>query len=152
MTPMKVNLAGVNAEGFTALPQGRYVGFVYEAVESEVKNGKNAGAPMLALTLKISDDHPDPEYHGRQAWLYHPFVDGALPFVKMSLIALGYDPTELDVELEFEPEDLVGKPCVIQCGAPRMYDGEMRTNVSRLWPADTEITVAKGESVDDLPF
>ncbi len=146
---MKVNLVGVSSEGFQPLPRGKYEGFIYEAEEGEVQNGKNKGAPMLSLTLKVSDE--DDEYAGRQAWINHPFVDGALPFLKMTLIALGEDPTELDNDdVDFEPQDFVGRAVVFECGEPREYRGEKRTSVKRLWPEGTPLTADEEESVSKL--
>lgn len=145
---MKVNLAGVQEAKFDALPKGKYRGIIFNAEEKETAKGD----PMLVFTLKVSDEHPDEEFHGRQAWLNHPFVENALPFLKASLIALGEDATMLDTDIDVDPEDFVGREIVFECGAPRQFEGEARTQVRKLWPAETDVSdkVPAGESVDDL--
>jgi hypothetical protein len=131
---IKVNLAGVATE-MAPLPKGRYLCNVFSI---EAKTAQSSGNPMLQWVFKVSPDHPDSEYVGRQ--LYHNTVltREALWNLKRTLIALGDDPSDLDTEVDVEPDDYLGRECVIEV-THRMYQGEPRPQISRVLPSDAPL-------------
>lgn len=130
---IKVNLAGVSTE-MEVLPKGRYLCNVYN-IEAKTAS---TGTPMLTWIFKVSPEHPDPQYTGRQIYHNTTLTEKSMWVLKRTLIALGDDPTDLDQEIEFEPDDYLGRACVIEI-THRQYQGRAVPNVNRLLPEDAPL-------------
>lgn len=51
-----IDLSGIEATRFTALPAGRYLAEVVEVERGTVKSGDNKGAPKLTIRFKVEED------------------------------------------------------------------------------------------------
>lgn len=136
---IKVNLQGVSTE-MGALPAGRYPATVYSIESKE----SSAGNPMLVWTFKVSADHE--EYGGRNVWHNTSLLKQALFNLKRIMIALGDDPAGLETEIEFEADDYIGRPCVIETKVEK-YQGEDKTRLVRVLPEDAPLDM--GTDVSD---
>lgn len=98
--PITVNLKGVQTE-LEVVPAGVYESTVASVTEATSK----AGNPMLSVKLRI--DAPE-DFAGRMLFDNFSLLPQALWRLKRWLLDLGYDPDELEGQIELEPEELVG--------------------------------------------
>lgn len=140
---MKINLRGVKTEMET-LPPGRYLCSVFK-ITSKVSQNGNA---YLEWVFKVSPEHPDSDYVGRQLFHNTTLTKESLWNLKRLLIALGEEPADLDDNIDFEPDEYVGRMCVVEA-SNEMYQGIARARVSRILPEDAPLS-KDGETVDSL--
>lgn len=122
MGTINVNLAGVKTE-LEAVPAGTYEAVVASA---QVTEAKSSGKPMLSVKLRI--EAPE-ELNGRMLFDNFSLQSQALWKLKRWLLALGYEPDELETNLELDPEELVGQTCY-PVVVNEMYQGQERSRVT----------------------
>ena len=104
--PIRVDFTGVETGGdFELLPEGMYPATVFEIKE---KVAKESGKPMLEFTFKLVNQN------NRRMWANYSLQPSALWKLKSTLLALGIPPKKLEGELEFEPQDLLGRECILE--------------------------------------
>lgn len=139
---IKVNLAGVQAGEFDAVPDGLYPCFLFDMNLKHSQKGND----YIEWVFKVKEGHDNA---GRQFWLNNSLVSQALWALKRTLIALGDDPADLDGELELEKANYEGRECVVSVVAEE-YEGVMRNKVKRVLPVGAEEAEAVAVGVDDL--
>lgn len=133
MEEFAVDLTGVSTE-IEALP----IGYMLAQVSAcERQLAQSSGKPTVRWEYTITEPE---EFAGKKAFHNTSLQPQALWNFKRTLIALGYDPDELEEEIVFVPDDVIGMDCVLQIGN-EPYEGIMRTRVERVLPADTEIGI-----------
>jgi len=142
MEEFAVDLTGVSTE-IEALPIGYYPAQVSGC---ERQMARSSGKPTVRWEYTITEPE---EYAGKKAFHNTSLQPQALWNFKRTLIALGWDADELEEEITFSPEDVLGQECVLQIGN-EPYEGIMRTRVERVLPADTEVGIDVG--IDEIPF
>ena len=119
---VRVDLTGVSTT-FESLPVGYYQAVVEKCEEMLTKDKTKS---MLKWTFSITE--PD-GFIGRKAFTNTVLVQNSLWVLKRLLIAIGLGTEEtLDVEIEFEIEDVIGLPCTIVM-VPHEYEGKSTTQL-----------------------
>jgi len=101
---IKIDMEGVSAGGLEPLPAG-----VYDAVVAAVKyhpSSQSSGQPYVEFEFTL------PDHAGRKQWRNYSLQPQALWALKQTLVRLGVEVP--DGELELEPSDLIGLPCRLQ--------------------------------------
>jgi hypothetical protein len=132
---MRLNLTDIDDRSFEPLPAGRYILKVTGYEMREVKNDGKVpkGTPMINWEFTvISDNGGDTKYENRKLWMNTVIHERSLFNLKALLRASGsFSPEQLDGELDFEPEDIVGSE-VVAVVAQRQYNGDMVNDVKRI--------------------
>lgn len=105
----KLNLADVKVNDFEALPPGWYnvrVTGVEEKVSGD--NAKHPGSTYLNIEYTVQDG----EFEDRKVWGNASLLPHALFTIKGLLAAIGG--FDVDGELEFDEDDLIGKACMVK--------------------------------------
>ena len=134
---ISLNLAGVQARSFEALPEGKYL---VEVLEVKPKTAASSGAPMLAWVFRVLEE----DYAGRQLFTNTVLTDVSLWKLKGFLIALGYTEEELAGELELDPDELTGLQAIARVKV-RDYNGEARNDVASLEAIEASADVVTEE-------
>lgn len=102
---ISINLEGVKTE-LEAVPPGNY-----SCTISSVQHtlSKRSSQPMLAVQLRI--DEPEEE-QGRLLFDNFSLQRQALWKLKRWMLTLGWDPDELESQIELDPEEFVGMQVV----------------------------------------
>jgi Protein of unknown function (DUF669) len=122
---IRVDFTDVKDNQFEPLPEGTYSA---EVLEVEQKMGKSSNKPYLNWQFKIDGG----EHDGRRAFYMTSLSEKALWKLKQVLKNLGLD---VDGQLDLDPADLVGLPCVIKIEHEE-YEGEMRDRVTDVYGPD----------------
>ena len=129
MTPITLDMSGADDKDFQPLDPGVYEVTVF-GIEQKV--GKTSGKPYLEFTFKMKDSE-------RRIWSNYSLQPQSMWALKKVLVdAFGYDPEKLSgAEVEFEPKDLLGKPCklVVSQGT---YEGKPTNEVDSVLSPDAE--------------
>ncbi len=139
---IKVNMAGVQAGEFEAVPDGFYPCILFDM---SLKNSQKGGQ-YIEWVFKVKEGHNNA---GRQFWLNNSLQQQALWALKRTLIALGDAPTDLEDELEIERDDYVGRECVVSV-VTEVFEGTPRNKVKRVLPVGAEEAANEAVGVDDL--
>lgn len=145
-----LNFTGVKTQSFDPLPNGRYEATVFDIEEQEVKNGKNAGAPMWAVQFSINGGPHD----NRRVFRNFTLIPESLWALKNFLVALGIDSSALEGEVDIDTEDLIGLPCQIVV-RQREYEGQIQNDVKQVMKSSGKVNEgpkAGKPADDDLPF
>lgn len=142
-----LNFSGVEDKNFDPIPNGAYEAVVHDIEETEVKNGKNAGAPMWAVQFAINGG----EYDNRRVFRNYTLVDSSLWAVKQFLVAVGVDPEALGGEVEIDLNDLIGLPCRVVV-RQREYEGQKQNDVKQVMKSNGGENPSAKAQDDDLPF
>lgn len=144
-----LNFSGVETKDFDALPNGRYEALIHDIEETNVKNGKNAGAPMWAVQFAINGGDHD----NRRVFRNYTLIPESLWAVKQFLIALGVDPEALNSEVTIDSQTLVGHQCQIIV-RQRTYEGQIQNDVKQVMKSSGEPNASVGTTSgdSDLPF
>lgn len=126
---VKIDFTGVEAREFEPLPVGRY--FARVSGCTYVEASQRSGEPAVAWEFTVEGD----EYDGRKGFMNTSLQPQARWSTKRILKALGVPDDELEGEFDFEPEDYVGRECVIVIGH-ETYEGEKRQRVRRVLASD----------------
>lgn len=134
-----LDLSGANVKGFDLIPSGRQPGIVFECEATETQNdGKMpAGTKGYKVQFKVDGGEYDNRRLFNNYWLptadeqqdasKREFQQGM--FVKF-LLAIGY--AEKDVlggKFKFDPEDAVGRECLLVVGKKAATDQYEESNV-----------------------
>lgn len=152
MANIQVDMTGVQATNFEALPKGRYNAAIFNV---EYKEGK--AAPYLAVTYKVQDG----QYAGRQVFDNVSFSPKAL-FKLKNLLSVVSPETDTTGKLSFDPDALVGSQCAIVI-THEDYNGEPQAKVQKVMAATAVVnafgvptnggpTTAAALPNSDLPF
>ena len=139
---IKVNMAGVQAGEFDAVPDGLYPCHLFDMNLKHAASGND----YIEWVFKVKEDH---EHAGRQFWLNNTLIKQALWALKRTLIALGDDPSSLEGELSIEKEDYIGRECVVSV-VTEVYEGTSRNKVKRVLPVGAEEAEAGLADVEEL--
>ncbi len=126
---VKLDFTGIEAREFEPLPVGRYFARVTNC--QYVEQSARSGEPTIAWEFTCEGG----DYDGRKGFLNTSLQPQAKWAVKRVLLALGMPKEELEGELDFEPEDMNGRECVIVIGH-ETYEGEKRQRVRRVLGPD----------------
>ena len=131
---MRINLTDVEDRNFEALPAGRYRLKIADYEMREVKgDGKlPKGTPMINWEFTVICDAKtgDEKYSNRKLWMNSILHEKTLFNLKALLRATGQF-EDLEGEIDFEPEDLMGAE-VIGVVAQREYNGDTVNDVKRV--------------------
>ena len=118
-----VDLSGIEAMSFEAVPKGIYAATIEEC---NFEISKNSGAPMFSMVIRIDGG----DYDGRTHYYYTSFSPKALPSTKTTLLRI--DPTlfagQFEPQKVAEEGTLLGKPVRIKIGHED-YQGENRSRI-----------------------
>lgn len=125
-------------EEWTPAPSGEYIVQLLEAEDTQIKNGPNAGQPRSALKFEITDcDGELEKYNGRTVYHNVTYGEKALPIVKQMLRAFGVPEKELEGELDWEWDELIGVKVKARLkSVPARKD---KNDPTREYPAKNEI-------------
>lgn len=123
---MRIDFSGVETKNFDAIPAGSYKAKVtnYEVRESG-PNAKNPGAQYINWEFTIQEG----EYEGRKQWTNTSLLPQALFALKDMLAATGK--FEVDGELDFDPDDVVGADLVIVVKRKKNDDDEYTNEIKK---------------------
>jgi hypothetical protein len=135
MSDMKLNLSGVKANDFDALPTGKYHVKLTDWDQTETQNAGKlpAGTPGINAEFTVQDGPNE----NRRLWNNFWIAESTLGFLKSFLKASGqFTEDELNSEeFSFDWDDLVGVDLVVKVGV-RKYNGEDRNNINGYLPYD----------------
>ena len=102
-------------EEWTPAPTGEYILELLEFEETVTKGGKNPGSPMTKLKFEIVDCEGDLEkYNGRTVWSNAVETKDSLPVIKQMLRAFGVPAEELEKELTWDWDELLGQKVLVK--------------------------------------
>lgn len=130
MTPILVDLTGVETREFEPLPVGRYP---IKVTGAPVLQGGESGGDYVAWELTVEGGDHD----GRKGWLNTSLLPQSKWAFKRVLIALGYSEDELSgiiEDVEAFLEGAIGREGTMVVGH-RKWEGETRQDVRRILPA-----------------
>lgn len=119
-TTMKFDFSDVQGD-FTAIPAGTYETSLFSCKQ---KNSQ-AGNPMLEWAFTVEAG----EYEGRRVFTNTPLLPQTMWRLKNMLRGFE-DVGELEGEIEFEPEDLIGQVVLCKVTQRTTPDGTVRNDVS----------------------
>jgi hypothetical protein len=132
---VRINLTDIDDRSFEALPAGKYIVKIsgYEMKETSGNGKLGAGVPMINWEYTVQSDlKGDTKYQSRKLWQNTVIHEKTLFSLKALLRAAGvFSEEDLDGELDFEPDDLVGAELVVVV-AQREYNGDMTNDVKRV--------------------
>jgi len=123
-------MTGVNTT-FTPLPQGYYQAMVEKCEETVSKNTRN---PMIRWVFSITEPE---EFLGRKAYYNTMLAKNSRWVLKRLLLALGYAEDDLEGEVVFEEEDVIGLECTLVI-VPDEYDGKPTSRVDAILEAGVQ--------------
>ncbi len=109
---------------FEAIPAGTYEASVFSCKQKT----SSAGNPMLEWCFTIDSEG---DYEGRRIFTNTPLLPQTMWRLKNMLGAFELD---LDGEVEFDSEDLIGEVCLIAVTQRQAPDGTTRNDVNRTIP------------------
>jgi hypothetical protein len=121
---LKVDFSTVENKEFEPVPTGVYNAIITGA---EVRDSKS-GNQYINWTFEIQDD----PVAGRLVWGMTSLVQSALFKLQSLLAAIGM---ECDGEIDFDPDDAIGKVLRIQVEQDN-YEGKLRNKVDKYMSAD----------------
>ena len=138
---ISVNLTGVQLRPEPLLP-----GY-YDAVVDECKQGlsKSSNQPTISWRFNVvegpntdarSIENDDQVFTGRKAFSTTSLQPQALFSLKSLLMGLGFDEEALSGNVDFEPSDMLGMPCVLVV-VESVYNGKMSAKVDKVLEAGT---------------
>lgn len=146
-----LDFSGVESKDFDPIPNGVYEALVHDIEQTEVKNGKNAGAPMWGVQFSINGG----EYDNRRVFRNFILIPESMWAIKRFLIAIGIPSEQLDGQIQVDLEDLVGLPCRLVL-RQREYEGQIQNEVKQVMPSkgapNGGAAPAGKPADDDLPF
>ena len=149
MTPPTVDLTGVEANAFKALPRGRYRVVVDRPPELRISGTSgNEGAFWLFRVSDVLDTNPvieDPTTVIDQTIPHNTsFSPQSLWNLKRTLVALGEEPEVLEGELNIDEDYLAkfeGREAIVSV-IQREYQGETTNNIQNIRALSEEEAVA----------
>jgi|SRR5690606_841949 len=133
--PIKIPMGEAQGGDFEPIEPGLYEATIFDI---QLKTGRDSGQPYLEFTYKLKENN-------RRAWDNYSLQPQSLGFLKRLLSRFGYSEEELSGDFEFEPNDLLGKECVVKI--TRVTEGPYKgsTEVSDVFPPGyTEGTEGRG--------
>ena len=134
MPAIRVDFTSTNDDPIPAGAYNAVVAGVEEKVAGE--NAKNPGSKMLLWTFEVQEP---PEFSGRKLWVNTSLLPQALFTLRNLLRAVDPDnASDYDSELEFEPEDFVGRGLTLEVIQKKHYqdDTRMVNEVKKFLPLD----------------
>lgn len=130
---MRVNMTDVEVSNFDPIPGNTYLANITDGeVKTSGPQAKNPGAEYVNFEFTISEG----EYEGRKQWKVASLLPHALFSLKEVLSASGvYSDEQLTGELEWEIDDVIGKPVritVTKERVPNTEPAEFRNNVKKV--------------------
>lgn len=129
MPQLKANFTDV--ETFEAMPAGVYE---VEVAEVEVRPSENSEYDYINWTLSVTEG----DYINRKLWLVTSMSPKAAWKLKEALLAFGADESDLEGELEFDPDDFIGARCKAST-TQESYEGTLRNRVQAVHPLTEDV-------------
>jgi len=145
----RVNLTDIEDRSFEAIPAGKYVvkitGWEQRETKDKPENKLPAGTPMVNWEFTILRHvDGDDKYKNRKVWT-NTIIDPKTLFnLKNLLKACGWTAEQMDGDLDFDPDTIVGSEIILVV-AVRQYNGDDTNDVKRfiaLSDADREATAS----------
>lgn len=114
-----INLEGVEAQKFEALPKGTYNAIIED---NEFQMSKSSGKPMWNLKLAITDE----EYKNRKLFTFLSWSEKALPGTKAALATFAPELTSGNISVK-DPEtvqSIVGRTVRVQVSVEKYQDND----------------------------
>jgi hypothetical protein len=152
---VRINLTDVEVRDFEAIPAGKYIVEFTDYEDRETKGGENAklpaGTPMINWEMTIVRNVNGDETHkGRRVWMNTIIHERTLFNLKGVLLACGWNENDLQGEIDFEQNQVIGNQVVANV-TRREYPPESGNFTNDVRNVKSVATAAKEESSSLLP-
>ena len=135
-----VDISGVEAGGFEAIPAGQYhVAITDGELKESGPNAKNPGAEYIAWEFTVQGG----EHDGRKLWSNTSMLPQALFGIKGLLAAVGHPAANGSFDTSEIIDECTGLECIVVV-KKRLYEGDYKNEIKSYKPVDGNTVAPSG--------